>query len=447
MTANDRFERELEGWLVAEAPRQAPLGLHDLVIDRARAARQRPPWLAALRIGTVGGSLAALGRPAVRVAYLLVIAGLILAILIAAIAVGAFRPRPLELGRDGPIAYSVKDLLQRGEPSVVHLIDPDGTDRAIAFGSCPTFSRDGSALAYVTGYLGATDLHIARPDGSESRFVLHVGEAEYALSPDGTRIAWFKDEPVMAPDAGGGLSTVGLTTELWVTPVSGGPGVRIVPASTRPNEWYRLPVWSPDGQQIAFASNVRVSSPDYADDYRAAIYLVNADGSSLHQLSARPGTVDIGLSWSPDGRSIAYLGLPDGSSVPTVDAPGDLEASLRQPPDVFVINTDGTGERNLTNSAASEHEPEWSPDGTRLAYEQIDANGVTHLAIVRMDGSTQAGSPILGPGDSLSWSPDGRHLLAGGNVQDADFREPATSLQIATDDRPQCAPSWDRLAP
>jgi hypothetical protein len=97
MTANSSFDRELEGWLEAEAPARGPVGLHPAVIDRARTTRQRPGWLVTLRGGAIGTQAGAIGRPTVRLAYVLVILGLVLAALFAAFAAGAFRSDPAVL--------------------------------------------------------------------------------------------------------------------------------------------------------------------------------------------------------------------------------------------------------------------------------------------------------------------------------------------------------------
>ena len=166
MTANDRFDRDLEGWLAAEAPGAAPTGLHTAVLDRVRGSRQRPGWFVGLRGRAFGDSTATLDRPRTRLAYVLAILALVLAVVVAAIAVGAFRSDPLRRAGNGAIAYSVSDFSRRDQPDSLHLIDPDGTDRPIGYGTCPTFSRNGTVLAFHTGRADRTELNVAGPDGS-----------------------------------------------------------------------------------------------------------------------------------------------------------------------------------------------------------------------------------------------------------------------------------------
>ena len=53
MTANDRFDLDLQSWLEAEASTTAPVGLHDAAIELARKSHQRPAWLVGLRLSLI----------------------------------------------------------------------------------------------------------------------------------------------------------------------------------------------------------------------------------------------------------------------------------------------------------------------------------------------------------------------------------------------------------
>jgi Tol biopolymer transport system component len=389
-------------------------------------------------------------------------------LLLAVVAGGVFRPEGPRLSRNGAIAFAVVDLPTRPY-NHGHLIEADGSnDRVIGQATCPTFSRNGTALSYMSGWADTAELVVARPDGSEARVLPGVGESNYALSPDGTKVAWFKSLRLITterPDGSG--STVGAKNELWVTPVSGGPGVRIVGESDAPTEWFSHPVWSPDGRQIAFAANVTVFSADQAGAYRSAIHIVDADSSSLHAVSARPGTDAIGLSWSPDGQFVAYLGLPDGSPLPSLGVGSGPPISFWLPLDVFVVGVDGSGDTNLTNSRAYDLAPSWSPDGAYLAYLTEASQPGFRLATIPMNGRVAAGPPYLGPESSnissVVWSPDGEKLLwlqlavsdpstgpqtvhsSIGSV-DARFRQPSFTV-VTVDFNIMCSPSWQRREP
>ena len=311
----------------------------------------------------------------------------------------------------------------------------------------------GGSSAYVTGtvHTNSAELQIANPDGSSPRPVLDVGDAEYALSPDGTTVAWL--EP---------LEPSRSQTELWWTPVSGGPGIRAVPASVDVDERFTLPVWSPDARHVAFAISRTVTNGENSGSYRTTIQVFDLDTSRVRVLTSRPGTDAIAISWSPDSRFVAYLGLPDGSPLPSLDAGSGPPVSFYPPTDVFVIGADGSGDRNLTNDAASEYELRWSPGGGHLAYRTYDDATGSRLATLRMSGSDPAEEPRLIPFDgTFSWSPDGSALLlvdaihtpsgrAGTTTSwirsiDPDFLWPPTTL-LEIDGAITCAPSW-QLAP
>ena len=150
-------------------------------------------------------------------------------------------------------------------------------------------------------------LVVAGADGRQLGRVLLVetptATVSYALSPEGLRVAWFK------PVEDG--------AELWVAPVAGGPGTRILAPSSVSGELRDSLSWSPDGGRLAFGSYVADLAT--GERRRTAISVVAADGSDLRPVTTRPGLLGEGLSWSPDGRLIAYTGLPDAPSSRRID--------------------------------------------------------------------------------------------------------------------------------
>jgi Tol biopolymer transport system component len=439
--ATDRHERVLRQFFLEEASAAVPPDLLDRSLARTATARRRPGWYGRIRDGRLARP-GAVGRSGVRLAYVLVILGLVLAALLLAVAAGAFRRDPVTpLGRNGAIAYWFQGNNRSGNSSVVMMADGTGF-RTLAGAFCPSFSADGNALAYV---LDDSSTVIANPDGSSPRPVAGIRPADlglgpdsgHALSPDGTQIAWWSPRD-----------------ELWVSPTAGGPAVRIVPPSGDPQERLLAPVWSRDGLRIAFARATSIGAGDAAFDYRSAIDVVDADGSNLRHLTTRPGTwTDAGMiAWAPDGRSVVYTGVQDRSPIPQPSAGG-----YATPNDIFVIGVDGTGDRPLTSTPGDESQPAWSPDGRQLAWVS-QVGDAQKLTTIGMDGRTPLGSAVQGPESGwFTWSPDGTALLFAGRRDGGqgggalmlvapDLRQAPTALRDL-DGTLLCPPSWQRLNP
>jgi TolB protein len=97
----------------------------------------------------------------------------------------------------------------------------------------------------------------------------------------------------------------------------------------------RYPSVSPDGHRLLVESD---------RSGRSALYMADADGKNVRLLIATDGEPENG-SWSRDGKQIVYL------------------ERVGQEFDVFVINADGTGRKNLTNTPTEEGHAHWGPDG------------------------------------------------------------------------------------
>jgi len=144
------------------------------------------------------------------------------------------------------------------------------------------------------------------------------------------------------------------------------------------------PAVSPDGSQIAFASD---------RDGNWEIYIARADGSDEPQrLTYNTFAVDMAPLWSPDGKSLVFASIRKGNW------------------DLFQFDVASGAESQLTNSPANDLFPSWSPDGKQIIYQSARSG---NSQIYSVDVESLA-SKALTNGDRLAlgpvFSPDGKQI-------------------------------------
>jgi TolB protein len=147
-----------------------------------------------------------------------------------------------------------------------------------------------------------------------------------------------------------------------------------------------LPVFSPNGRQIAFAAAAEGAG---AHD----IFVMNADGTNVRRLTTHPDS-DTTPTWSPGGNEIAF----------TSDRTGR--------PQIYIMNADGTGSpRRLPIPDAEADRATWSPAPfNEIAYYARNGAGYDIKIHELATGQTRQITFSEGTNESPSYSPSGRHL-------------------------------------
>jgi Tol biopolymer transport system component len=254
-----------------------------------------------------------------------------------------------------------------GMAVLVALIAAAGSANATYPGT--TNGRLAFAMATDPQHLAAADIFTVIPNGEELQQLSDTPDFEActAYSPDGKEIAF-----CAGAQAAGGVS------EIWRMKQNGTQQEQVTRLGAR-SLW---PDFSPNGTRIVFMSQP-VGAPTGTP---FQLYLINRDGGDLVQLTATTWTNEE-PAFAPDGSKIAYLSTESGAM------------------QVWVMNADGSDRKQLTfDSAPKGQLPDWSPDGTKIAY-----NAGADIYVMNADGSNQTRLTSEG-GAGPAWSPDGTQI-------------------------------------
>jgi Tol biopolymer transport system component len=207
-----------------------------------------------------------------------------------------------------------------------HVLSPDGTTIYVS-------SDDGHL--YALPFAGGSPRRVSNEHVTPHHYYLH------GISPDGLTLAYVAVEQ---PD---GVRMVNIFT----IPAAGGADTRLTHLSM-PNDG---PEFSPDGQWIYFNSELAASQPGHAQIFR-----MRPDGTGIEQL-----TFDSRVNWfphiSPDGKQLAYLSYPEG----TTGHPPDKDVLLR------LMSPAGEFDQTVASFFGGQgaiNVNSWAPDSQRLAF-------------------------------------------------------------------------------
>jgi Tol biopolymer transport system component len=232
----------------------------------------------------------------------------------------------------------------------------------------PAWSPDGTRLAFKTAQAGSNQLAVINADGTGETLLTRTfrfSEGQPAWSPDATKLLYRRTpENPLVQNGDTWVLDIEKSAEHPATPET-------QPVLLRTGD-ERYPSYSPDGTQIAFRGDLDLAEPSGDEE----IYVMNADGTDVRQLTSN-ADFDSAPSWSPDGKRILFERAPAGTFTPGTEA---------QEKDIYVMRADGTHVRRLTDSPGLDEGPEFSPDGTKIAFSSA-RDGQQEIYVMDADGS------------------------------------------------------------
>jgi Tol biopolymer transport system component len=211
----------------------------------------------------------------------------------------------------------------------------------------PSWSPDGKWVAFTSSRDGSTDIFVMRDDGTAVRKLLvdPLHEDHASWSPDGKKI-------IFESQRDGGASCANCFFRNYDIFIADADGSHVRNLTATPLETEAAATWSPDGKTIAFSGR---------DSQGLGIFLINSDGTSRRRLpTTLPDLSPDVAAWSPDGSRLAVSALnTNRAGLPPI-AP-DLWV-------IFTIKPDGTDQRLVTPAMDHARFPSWSPDGSQIVY-------------------------------------------------------------------------------
>jgi Tol biopolymer transport system component len=302
-------------------------------------------------------------------------------------------------------------------PAASLLATPAATSTGSPAASTGGVPVPGERIAFGVRGDGTSNIFSMLPDGTDKR-QLTSGPGNHlcaAFFPDAREIAYCADAsgafeiwsmeadgtkqaqltklggralfPDVSPDwatiAFGGTEGSDPNTEIYLVDVATGSALVALTscANGKAGCANDLPAWSPDGKQIVFVHQDDIDASDNAVNQQ--VWVMDADGGHAHALTTGAEPKDQLPDWSPDGTSIAYA-----------SGKGDNEG-------IWVMRANGSKPRQISGcvagdatpcAAGSDFGPAWSPDGSSIAFLRSYAaigNDDRPIFVMHADGTDQ----------------------------------------------------------
>ncbi len=261
--------------------------------------------------------------------------------------------------------HQPKILFDGGESpddNQIYVMDPDGSHvqpltgkppGTISYNAFAAWSPDRQKIAFNSSRDGDFDIYVMAADGSDiQRLTRYRGLDGYPVwSPDGNQLAFVRDTD---PPATGPVWP-SRSESIYVMNSDGSNVQRLTEFETG-----GYTSWSPDGERIAFEGNF---------DGIWEIYVMETDGSNVQRIT-HTSVRDAGSfapEWSPDGQKIVFDSTRDGNF------------------EIYVIDADGSNVQRLTHNDKADARPAWSPDGQRIVFHS-NRDGNSEIYVMDADG-------------------------------------------------------------
>jgi serine/threonine protein kinase len=303
--------------------------------------------------------------------------------------------------------------LDRAGSELLKISDADGANQRVIAKNVPTFPRvrpawstDGTRISYVrAGLFAPRNLLVVDLETGQERQVtrftrplqgvgMHVwlpGDTEMAVAFSAYSRTQTEDDLGILSLADGSIRRIATTVgQVFGMPSVSADGSRLIAtATTNVREIWKFPITdaNPDvngSRGVLLVQNSQQPMWSFvARDARTLLFNGTAGGSGNLWIGPLDGSTAFRQITSVEEDAVGHLSLsPDGARVAFVSFAGGAS-------DIWIQNVDGSGLRQVTNDAAADSWPVWSPDGTRIVYASAAASGLVTTRILGLNGGSE----------------------------------------------------------